>query len=285
MKILVLGATGMLGNAILRFLSEKGDHEVIGAFRNESSALSRLVSKEIQLISGVNVENHDALSKLISEVRPNIVINCIGLVKQLSDSDNPLQAIPINSLLPHRLATLCQMIGAYLIHFSTDCVFSGDKGGYSESSLPNPTDLYGRSKLLGEVDYPNSITLRTSIIGHELVGTRSLVNWFLSQTGQIDGFSRAIYTGLPTVELSRVIRDFILPKLDRLSGIYHVASEPINKFDLLNLIANQYSKKIIINPSDKFAIDRSLDASRFNKVTGYSPPSWPELVSQMFNFK
>lgn len=285
MKIIVLGATGMLGNAMLRFLSEQKDLHVLGTFRSSFNALPELASTNLKLLSGINVENHDVLVKLISEVRPDVVINCIGLVKQLPDSDDHLQAIPINSLLPHRLAALCQLIGAKLIHFSTDCVFSGDKGGYTESSMPNPTDLYGRSKLLGEVDYPNALTLRTSIIGHELAGSRSLVNWFLSQSDQVNGFRRAIYTGLPTVEVSRVVRDFILPQLNSLSGVYHVASDPINKFDLLNLIAYRYSKTITINPSDEFAIDRSLDASLFNRTTGYSPPSWPELVNRMFNFQ
>lgn len=285
MKILVLGATGMLGNAMLRFLCEREDIYVFGASRSPLNTLSVLAAKNLKLQSGLNVDNNDVLVKLISEVRPDVVINCIGLVKQLPDSDDHLQAIPINSLLPHRIAALCEMIGAKLIHFSTDCVFAGDKGGYTESSPPNPTDLYGRSKLLGEVNYPHAITIRTSIIGHELANSRSLVSWFLSQSDQVNGFRRAIYTGLPTVEVSRVVRDFILPQLNDLSGVYHVASDPINKFELLCLIANTYSKKIKINPSDEFAIDRSLDASRFNRVTGYSPPSWPELVNRMFNFK
>jgi dTDP-4-dehydrorhamnose reductase len=285
MKILVLGSTGMLGNAMLRFLSEDSDLYVIGASRNSSNALSSITSKKFKLVSGINVENYDVLVKLISEERPQLVINCIGLVKQLSDSDDPLQAIPINSLLPHRIAALCRLIDAKLIHFSTDCVFTGDKGGYTELSPPNPTDLYGKSKLLGEVDCYNAITLRTSIIGHELAGSRSLVNWFLSQSEPVNGFRRAIYTGLPTVEIARVVRDFILPRLDSMFGIYHVASDPINKFELLSLIAKTYSKNIIINPTDDFAIDRSLDASRFNNIVGYRPPSWPELVNRMFNFK
>ena len=285
MKILVLGASGMLGNAMLRFLCGQEDLHVFGTFRSPHNALSALAAKNLKLLSGINIENHDVLVKLISEVCPDVVINCIGLVKQLPDSDDHLLAIPINSLLPHRVAALCQMIGAKLIHFSTDCVFDGEKGGYDESSPPNPTDLYGRSKLLGEVNSPHAITIRTSIIGHELASTRSLVNWFLSQSDQVDGFRRAIYTGLPTVEVSRVVRDFILPQLNSLSGIYHVASHPINKFELLCLIANTYSKKIKINPSDEFAIDRSLDARRFNLITGYSPPSWPELVNQMYKFQ
>ncbi|WP_114689314.1 dTDP-4-dehydrorhamnose reductase family protein [Polynucleobacter necessarius] len=283
MKILVLGASGMLGNAMLRFLSSDKNLKVFGTVRSVGIALVDSENHAYKIVDGVNVENHDALVKIMADIRPTIVINCIGLVKQLPDSADPLQAIPINSILPHRLAALCGIINARLIHFSTDCVFSGEVGGYLESDAPNPTDLYGRSKLLGEVDYPNAITLRTSIIGHELSGSRSLVSWFLSQSGRVNGFRKAIYTGLPTVELARIVRDFIFPRPE-LRGVYHIASQPISKFELLNLIAKIYCKEIHIDPSDDFSIDRSLNASRFYNATGYSAPPWPELIERMHQF-
>lgn len=284
MKVLVLGATGMLGNAMFRILSESAELSVYGTARSES-ARCRFPSKlSSRIVVGTDVENNDSLTKVFAVVRPDVVINCVGLVKQLADANDPLQAIPINSLLPHRLAVLCQAIGARLVHISTDCVFSGHKGSYLETDFPDAYDLYGRSKLLGEVDYPHAVTLRTSIIGHELSGNRSLVNWFLSQQGSVKGFTRAIFSGLPTVELSTVVRDVVLPRKN-LCGLYHVSAKPINKFDLLQMIAKIYGKNIEINPSEEVVIDRSLNSDRFKEATGYTPPDWPILIQHMYEFK
>lgn len=283
MKILVLGASGMLGNAALRVMDEKQDWEVFGTVR--SASVSQFFSDRIveRLIAGCDVENHDALVRVLAQVRPNVVINCIGLIKQLADAGDPLQAIPINSLLPHRLARLCGLVGARLVHISTDCVFSGARGGYQETDFPDANDLYGRSKLLGEVDYPHAITLRTSMIGHELTGNRSLIGWFLGQQGSARGFTRAIFSGLPTVELSRLIRDVVISRPD-LHGLYHVGVDPITKHDLLHLVAKVYDKSIKIVPDDTLIIDRSLDSTRFCSATGYTAPQWPELVRRMHSF-
>ena len=282
-KVLVLGATGMLGNAVLRLFAQSAGYEVLASARS-TSALG-LLPEELsdRLICGVNVENTDSLMNLFAKARPDVVINCIGLVKQLAEADDPLSAIPINALLPHRLARLCDVAGARLVHMSTDCVFSGTKGMYTEVDMSDAKDLYGRSKYLGEVDYPHAITLRTSIIGHELSGAHSLVGWFLAQQGGVRGFRRAIFSGLPTVELARVIRDHVLAHPE-LHGVYHVSAEPINKFDLLTLIAKAYGKTIAITADDKLAIDRSLDSSRFRWATGYQPQPWPELVRRMHEF-
>ncbi|MCC8462161.1 MAG: SDR family oxidoreductase [Rickettsia endosymbiont of Ecitomorpha arachnoides] len=283
MKILILGVTGMLGNSMFRFLSQDSKFDVYATARNNSarSYFSKDVSDK--LITNVDVENHDSLVEVFNKTKPEIVINCIGLVKQLADANDPLKALPINSLLPHRLANLCKLANSRLIHISTDCVFLGKKGNYKESDFPDCYDLYGRSKFLGEVDYPHAITLRTSIIGHELAGNRSLINWFLSAEGQVKGFEKAIYSGFPTVELARIIRDFVLPNKE-LHGLYHVASKPINKLELLKLVAEIYNKEIDIIPSDELVIDRSLDATSFNEVTGYTPPDWRELVKRMCEF-
>lgn len=282
-KVMVLGATGMLGNAVLRLFAQSAAYETVGSARS-SSALKLLPAKLVgHIITGVDVENMDSLISLFTKVRPDVVINCIGLVKQLAEADDPLAAIPINALLPHRLARLCNVAGARLVHMSTDCVFSGAKGMYTEADESDAKDLYGRSKYLGEVDYPHAITLRTSIIGHELSGAHSLVGWFLAQHGSVRGFRRAIFSGLPTVELARVIRDHVLPHPE-LHGLYHVSAEPINKFDLLTLIANTYGKTINISVDDKLVIDRSLDSSRFRLATGYQSEPWPELVRRMCEF-
>ena len=236
------------------------------------------------MVTGVDVENHDSLVNLFAKITPDVVINCVGLVKQLSDANDPLQAVPINSLLPHRLAALCKLASARLVHISTDCVFSGAAGGYLETDFPDAYDLYGRTKLLGEVDYQHAITLRTSIIGHELDGARSLLCWFLAQQDSVKGFTKAVFSGLPTNELARVIRDFVLPN-PHLHGLYHVASQPIDKHALLRLVADIYGRSNEIIPDDCLVIDRSLCADRFREATGYVAPAWSKLVQEMCEFK
>lgn len=282
-KVLVLGVTGMLGNTVLRLFSNSAGFVVVGAARSTSTQQLLPAHLTDRVIWGVDLEPADSLINLFSKVQPNVVINCIGLVKQHADTDDPLVAIPINTLLPHRLARLCGVTGASLIHISTDCIFSGAKGMYTEGDMSDAQDLYGRSKFLGEVDYPHAITLRTSIIGHELNGGRSLLGWFLSQEGRVKGFKRAIFSGLPAVELATVIRDYVIPHPE-LHGVYHVSSDPINKFDLLTLISNVYGKKIGIDSDDNFIIDRSLDSTRFRDATGYQPQPWSELVRRMSQF-
>ena len=284
MRVMVLGITGMLGNAMFRVLSEKSTLAVYGTARKESSKCYFTDNLHNQIVVGVDVENNDSLVKAFAAIRPDVVVNCVGLVKQLADANDPLQAVPINTLLPHRLAALCQATSARLVHISTDCVFSGSKGNYLETDFPDAYDLYGRSKLLGEVDYPHAITLRTSIIGHELSGHRSLVNWFLAQQSSVKGFTRAIFSGLPTVELATIVRDVVLPRPE-LHGLYHLASKPINKFDLLKLVAKAYGKSIEIKPAEDLVIDRSLNASRFEQATGYASPEWPAMIQRMYEFK
>lgn len=283
MKVLVLGASGMLGNAVFRLFAQSLGYQAVGSVR--SSRALRLLASDLQssVIAGVDVENIDNLTRLFAVARPDVVINCVGLVKQLAEADDPLSAIPINALLPHRLAQLCEVAGARLVHMGTDCVFSGTKGMYTEADASDAKDLYGRSKYLGEVNYPHAITLRTSIIGHELNGAHSLVGWFLSQEGSVKGFTRAIFSGLPTVEIARLIRDHVIPHPE-LHGVYHVSAEPINKFDLLTLVANQYGKAIDIVPDESIVIDRSLDSTRFRAATSFQPAPWPELVRLMHEF-
>lgn len=284
MKILVLGASGMLGNAMIRVMSEKADWQVYGTLRSESS--KRFFSADIaaRLLSGVDVEQHDSLMQSFIRVRPDVVINCIGLIKQLADAEDPLQAIPINSLLPHRLSRLCELSGARLVHMSTDCVFAGEKGGYRESDPSDAKDLYGKSKFLGEVVYPHTITVRTSIIGHELQSAHGLVEWFLLQQGQCKGFTRTAFSGLPTVVLAQIIRDVVIPRTD-LHGVYHVAARAISKHDLLMMIADVYGKSIEIVPDDKLVIDRSLNADLFRQATGYVPPDWRSLIKSMHSYQ
>ena len=283
MKVLTLGASGMLGNAVLRLFAQSPGFQVVGSVRSAGALRFLPNSLQSRVIAGVDVEHIDSLTRLFAAVRPAVVINCVGLVKQLAEADDPLSAIPINTLFPHRLARLCEVAGARLVHMSTDCVFSGAKGMYTEADASDAKDLYGRSKYLGEVDYPHAITLRTSIIGHELNGAHSLVGWFLAQEGRVNGFTRAIFSGLPTVEIARLIRDHVIPHPE-LHGVYHVSAAPINKFDLLTLVTSQYGKSIDILPNETTVIDRSLDSTRFRAATGFRPAPWSELVRLMREF-
>jgi len=284
MKVLIIGASGMLGNAMFRTFAADARFDVTGSVRSASSRRWFDAALQERILPGVEVEQADSLANAFRVVKPDLVVNCVGVVKQLAAADDPLITLPINSLLPHRLASLCEIAGARLVQVSTDCVFSGAKGGYVESDFPDAKDLYGRSKLLGEVDYPHAITLRTSIIGHELSGARSLVNWFLAQQGTTKGFTKAIFSGLPTVALAGLVRDVVVPHPE-LHGLYHVAAAPIAKYDLLKLVARIYGKDIEIVPSDALVIDRSLDASRFHAASGYTAPAWPELIAQMHQFQ
>lgn len=283
-RVLVLGASGMLGNAVFRLFAQSPSFLTMGSLR--STNLLCYLAKDLhdRVICGVDVENLDSLTGLFAKSRPDVVINCIGLVKQLAAADDPLVVIPVNALLPHRLARLCEVAGARLVHISTDCVFSGVKGMYTEADVSDAKDLYGRSKYIGEVDYPHAITLRTSIIGHELSGSQSLVGWFLAQQEGVRGFRRAIFSGLPTVELALVIRDYVIPKPE-LHGLYHVSAKAINKYELLRLVANVYGKSVEIHPDDQLVIDRSLDSTLFCQATDYHPKAWSELIQLMHDFQ
>jgi dTDP-4-dehydrorhamnose reductase len=283
MKVLILGVTGMLGSTVFKMLQQDKSLTVYGTLRSVSGAEHFPLDSHSQLLANVDVLDNDSLISVMTAVKPDLVINCIGLIKQYADANSPLIALPINAMFPHRLANLCSLTNTRLIHISTDCVFSGRKGMYTEDDVSDAEDLYGKSKYIGELhDLTHSVTLRTSIIGHELNTSTSLVDWFLSQTGQVKGYNEAIFSGLPTIELAIVIRDFVIPNAN-LHGLYHVSVEPIDKHSLLNLIADVYGKEIEIEADDKVQIDRSLDSTKFRQATGYEPPSWPKLIEKMHN--
>ncbi|CAM4412461.1 MAG: hypothetical protein LEGION0403_FIIPPAGN_00930 [Legionella sp.] len=286
MKILVLGVTGMLGSAVFHtFNQQQSNFTVWGTLRSRENLKYFPSSCHSHLISDIDVLDFDVLCKVFAQVRPDIVINCIGLIKQLSNAKDPLSALPINAMFPHRLAHLCGLSGARLIHVSTDCVFSGDKGFYTENDKSDAEDLYGKSKFIGELtEFPHAITIRTSIIGHELNSKAALVEWFLSQQSTAKGYVNAIFSGLPTFELARVMRDYVIPKPE-LCGLYHVVANPINKYELISLIAEIYKKKINIVADEEVKIDRSLNGERFKEATGYVAPAWPELITLMYESK
>ncbi|MBD2824376.1 dTDP-4-dehydrorhamnose reductase family protein [Xenorhabdus szentirmaii] len=279
-KILIIGANGMLGGSLLRHFSSCENYEVLGSTRNENSAQKLKKQGFGNIISGISLESTENIGKLISEFKPDFLFNCVGIIKQLDSSKNHIESIEINALLPHKLAKICTKNQTKLIHFSTDCVFSGKDGLYKETDIADASDLYGKSKLLGEVLYDGHITLRTSIIGHEIDTCHSLVDWFLSQNKTINGFSKAIFSGLPTCYVAEVLEKYVLPN-QSLAGLYHLSAEPINKYELLKLVNSIYNKNCNIYESKELVIDRSLDSSLFRKETGFIPEDWNSLIRKM----
>lgn len=280
MRILILGGAGMLGHQLWRRFHR--DHEVWVSIRKPLAHYSSYgLFEQERTLSGIDVGSSDALEGAFRAARPEIVINCIGIIKQLKEAVNPLLSLTINSLLPHRLSLLCAVAKARLVHISTDCVFSGRKGDYIENDVSDAEDLYGRSKFLGEVHESHCITLRTSIIGREIETRSGLIEWFLSQEGKgIKGYRKAIYTGVTTHELSRVVERILLQHPD-LSGLWHVSSEPINKYELLCIARAAFGWSGEITPDDSFVCDRSLNSSRFRGRIGYQPPAWPVMLAEL----
>lgn len=282
MKVLILGATGMLGYSLFSNLSSYNHLDVYGSVRTTEGKEAFFEQYQSKILKNIDVTDIAAIEYIISTVKPDVVINCIGLIKQHDIAKQHIAAIKINALLPHQVAEICDTFKARLIHFSTDCVFDGKQGLYRESDLPNATDLYGKSKCLGEVSYGQHLTLRTSIIGHELNSAVSLVDWFLSQTGEVNGFSKAIFSGLPTCYIAKLLAEKILEDTS-INGLYHLSVEPIDKFSLISLIAEIYGKSIMINETSQFVIDRSLESSLLRQTIDFIPPSWSKLITFMHN--
>jgi dTDP-4-dehydrorhamnose reductase len=280
-RILVLGVTGMLGHVLFKELSKVKEFDVFGTTRNIEGLRAFFTEEELGKIrSNVDADNFDTVIRAFASIQPDIIINCIGIIKQLPISNDPLTAITVNAQLPHRISLVARSAGARLIHISTDCVFNGQKGSYTEQDPSDATDLYGRSKYLGEVAYPHCVTLRTSIIGHELKSNFGLVDWFINQSDSVNGYTKAIYSGFSTLEMANVILNYVIPN-ETLSGVYHVSSNAISKYELLKIISSIYDKKINIQAYDDFILDRSMESSSFRNLTNYTPPSWHEMVAQM----
>ena len=278
MRVLILGGTGMLGHRLWMDLSPAHEVHVVIRGQTEQVPMRQELPRD-RLHAGIDAVRFDRLMETIRLVQPDVVVNCVGVVKQSPAAQDPVSALELNSLLPHKLAQACLAVHCRLIHVSTDCVFSGAKGSYSETDLPDPVDLYGHSKLLGEVAGPGCLTLRTSFVGRELRDGRGLLEWFLAQQGRIRGYMRAVFSGLTTAELSRVIHQRILPRGD-LHGIYHVAGAAISKYDLLVLAREAFGKAIEIERDTEFVCDRSLNGASFAEATGYQAPDWPEMIGE-----
>lgn len=281
-KVLIIGITGMLGSTLLKKLTSNSQLDVYGTSR-KSNPIKSHEDIKYKHIGNLDILHDNIVFDHISSVKPDIIINCAGVIKQIKDAQNPLDILPINSLFPHKLEKFCSSNKIRLIHISTDCVFSGRKGNYKEEDISDAEDLYGKSKYIGEVYGENSLTLRTSIIGHENGTSNSLLEWFLSQSNATEGFKNAIFSGLTTLELSSII-EVVIIKFKDLSGLYQVSSKPISKFDLLTLIKEIYEKDIDINPSYKVKINRSLNSEKFQNKTGILIPDWRNMIKSMHKF-
>jgi dTDP-4-dehydrorhamnose reductase len=278
-RALVLGSSGMLGHKLLQVLSQR--FEAYGTTRAPEPILDRVAPRAVGVLDGVSADDLDSVNDAFATTRPDVAVNCIGIVKQLDEAKNPIASITVNSLFPHQLAEICRTHGARLVHVSTDCVFSGRQGGYTEDDTPDPVDLYGRSKLLGESGEDPTLTIRTSIVGRELQGAHGLVEWFLAQAGgSVRGFKRAIFSGWSTEALAHAVAE-VAERHPQLTGLWHVAAEPIAKYDLLCLLRDAFELDVSIEPKDDFECDRSLDGSRFAAATGISAPSWPEMIARL----
>ena len=277
MKVLVLGGDGMLGHELYR---ELRDHHEARVTLRLAFPQYRNNFVESHVFAGVEVRGSQRIEQVIAQYQPAAVVNCVGIVKQRPESEEAIASIEVNALLPHRLAIACRAAGARLVQLSTDCVFSGDKGGYREEDRPDPVDVYGRSKLLGEVTGEGALTVRTSMIGRGLYRKTSLVDWFLAQKGKVQGYRRAVFSGLTTRELARVIR-MILEKHPQASGLYHLSAAPINKYDLLTKLRERLAAQVDIVPVDEPRIDRSLDSTRFRRVFSYKPPEWDAMLDEL----
>ncbi len=282
-KILILGSTGLLGSTLLKYFSKKSNFKCYGAIRKKSDTIKLKNIKNIKLYK-INYKKRCNIVKVFNQLKPNLIINCIGVIKQLAQKNKTSEIIRVNSFLPHYLAKIVNSQKKIrLIHFSTDCVFSGAKGNYKETDLPDAQDIYGRSKLLGELSCSNTLTLRTSIIGHELQTKHSLLNWFLDQKKSVKGYKNAIFSGLTTLEIAKVLDKFIIPNKN-LEGLYHLSGKTISKYDLLNLIKKVYKLNIKININRNVKINRSLNSNSLQQSTGYKPNSWNKIIKEMFEF-
>jgi dTDP-4-dehydrorhamnose reductase len=281
-SIVVLGASGMLGHKFMQTISATNRYHVYGTVRSTNSSRVRRIPQNANttLVGDIDSDNLGRLHTLLKEVKPVAVVNCIGIVKQLPEGNQPLPCIKINSLLPHQLAEMTREVGSRLFHFSTDCVYSGTKGYYNETDATDPQDIYGKSKALGEISGPGCVTIRSSIIGPELDSHLGLFEWLCLQKGKsVKGYRKALYTGFTTTAMSNVLL-MLIEKFPEMTGIWNVASDPISKYDILCKINDVLNLGIKIDADETYAVNRTLDGRKFQTATGFTPPSWDEMIRQ-----
>ena len=280
LRILILGGSGMLGHQLWRHFSSKFPETYTTIRRTCSDYKNHGLLSSINVIESVDARRFEFLKGVIAGIHPDIIINCIGITKRREEEGNYIESIMLNSLLPHKLAEWGESQGAKIVNFSTDCVFDGKLGNYTEGSQTSAEDLYGRTKALGEISGKSSLTIRSSFIGQELQNGTELFEWFLAQTGAVKGFRNTIYTGLTTIELGRIVERLIV-EYPECSGLYHVSSEPLSKYELLGLIREKLQLNIDIIPDNTFKCNRSLNSKKFRREFNYSPPSWEDMIDEL----
>ena len=278
-RVLVIGGTGMLGHKVWQVFRERFDTWVTVRAHQDHPDTGLFIGDRV--IADVRVEDFDTIVRACTVARPTVIVNCVGIVKQLKAAADPLPSLSVNALFPHRTAALARALDARVIHISTDCVFSGSRGNYSECDTPDADDLYGRTKLLGELSGPGCLTVRTSILGRELSATTGLAEWFLAQRGKrAMGYTHARFSGLTTRALAALLAD-VIERHPALDGVYHVASQPISKYDLLCKLNHAYAAGVDIEPSGDVRIDRTLDGSSFQQATGLTIRGWDDMIADM----
>ncbi len=281
MKLLIIGVSGMLGQTLFKVASQQPDLEVYGTVRHrDARVLDFLQTTESRIFE---CELESAIDPLLY-CSPDVVINCAGIIKQLGSAQTALSYIRVNALAPYVLADLCESQGARLIQLSTDCVFSGRVGQYTETDIPDPVDLYDRSKLLGEVTHAPHLTVRTSFIGFDRFHNQglSLLDWFKRQSGEIKGYTRAIWSGLTSLEVARNLA--LLARRPEVTGLLHLCGEKVSKYELLVLARDIFDKtEVVIRPDGTYACDRSLISSRLTDL-GITAPSLRQMLIQLRDF-
>jgi dTDP-4-dehydrorhamnose reductase len=279
MRIIILGASGMLGHVLMRFFSQNND--VIGTTREKIPyGIRKRLMPNSKVIDGISVNRFDRISSLVSEWKPDAVINCIGIVKQLEGCIGTDEFIEVNALFPHKVAKLCEADSIKLVHISTDCVFSGQRGNYIESDVADAMDIYGKTKYLGEIAGNNIMTIRTSMVGREISSSHGIVEWLISNKGgRVKGFGHSYFSGFTTNELAKILNAII--RRPEIGGLWHLSADPISKFDLLCLLNQKLKLDITIDLDETTKCDRTLNGTRFEEEFNYHPPKWCKMVSEL----
>lgn len=282
MKILVLGASGLIGHKLFQTMKDAG-HDVYGVLHGEKTSFPEVdFLQKDSVIESVDVLDFDKLHGILYAIQPNVVLNCVGITKRKEEVNDPFQAISVNALFPHKLANLAKDMNFRVIHFSTDCVFNGELGNYNEESNTTGEDAYGKTKALGEIRYPHTLTIRSSFIGRELAGKTELLEWLISENGNtIKGFTQAWYSGVSTIFMAKTVLD-IIENYPDISDLYQLAiPEPISKYDLLCLARDAFQLDIEIIPDGNFEIKPTLDGSKLTNAMDLTIPSWQEMMNEL----
>jgi dTDP-4-dehydrorhamnose reductase len=280
MRVLILGGAGMLGHKMWQALSARYAETYV-TLRKPREVYARYgLFDSDRVRDRIDAGDFTAVERCLNEIGPDVIVNCVGMTYRHPSARSQLASIALNALFPHQLAQWAEA-KARVIHFSTDCVFDGRVGGYTEASPVSSDDVYGRTKSLGEITGPGCLTLRSSMIGRELERGTELVEWLIAQDHKtIKGYRNATFTGLSTLLWTRVVVD-VIERHPELSGLFHVTTDPISKYELLRLLAAAYQLEIQIDPDDEVVCHRNLDGSKFAALTGFRAPPWSAIVAEM----